>query len=202
MKEWKNREVSARRAEILAHAEKIFAAKGFHKATMAEIASSAGFATGSLYQLFDNKEDLFATVILELTDAALERLTNAVGKQTTASAQITAFITELFSVTQKNTNLLTILMRGDVVVASRVSHRIRLDLIEKTERQIAIAEDILQRGVSDGEFMSGINCRITAMSLLGGVRFFAFYRIITNEEFVLTQEIIEDFLQTFMRGIR
>ncbi|MGA2333239.1 MAG: TetR family transcriptional regulator, partial [Syntrophales bacterium] len=40
----KEMEFQLRRTEILSQAEKIFAAKGFHNTTMAEIASASGFA--------------------------------------------------------------------------------------------------------------------------------------------------------------
>ena len=53
----KEMEFQLRRTEILSQAEKIFAAKGFHNATMAEIASASGFATGTLYQFFEGKEN-------------------------------------------------------------------------------------------------------------------------------------------------
>jgi AcrR family transcriptional regulator len=52
-----------RRAEILRTAEKIFAAKSFHDVTMAEIANASGFSTGSLYQFFEGKENLYTTMI-------------------------------------------------------------------------------------------------------------------------------------------
>ena len=55
----KEREFNLRRAEILEQAEKIFAAKGFHNTTVAEIAGASGFAVGTLYQFFESKEQLY-----------------------------------------------------------------------------------------------------------------------------------------------
>ena len=57
--ERKEREFNTRRAEILEQAEKIFAAKGFHDVTMAEIAGASGFSIGALYQFFKGKEHLY-----------------------------------------------------------------------------------------------------------------------------------------------
>ena len=57
----KEREFNMRRTEILAKAEKVFATKGFHNVTMAEIASTSGFSIGSLYQFFEGKENLYTT---------------------------------------------------------------------------------------------------------------------------------------------
>jgi AcrR family transcriptional regulator len=54
---------AARRQAILESAESVFAEHGFGGATMAEIASKAGYSAGNLYNVFDNKEALFAEVL-------------------------------------------------------------------------------------------------------------------------------------------
>lgn len=59
----------ARRQAILEAAESVFAEHGFGGATMAEIASRAGYSAGNLYNVFENKEALFAEVLT--TRAAL-----------------------------------------------------------------------------------------------------------------------------------
>jgi AcrR family transcriptional regulator len=63
--ERKEREFNLRRAEILEQAEKIFAAKGFHNTTVAEIAGASGFAVGTLYQFFESKEQLYTLMLTE-----------------------------------------------------------------------------------------------------------------------------------------
>jgi AcrR family transcriptional regulator len=50
---------SERRDEIMAAAKKVFARKGFHATTIADIAKEAGLAYGSIYWYFDSKDDLF-----------------------------------------------------------------------------------------------------------------------------------------------
>ncbi|BBZ14005.1 TetR/AcrR family transcriptional regulator [Mycobacterium branderi] len=50
---------SARRDEIMAAAKKVFARKGFHATTIADIAKEAGLAYGSVYWYFDSKDELF-----------------------------------------------------------------------------------------------------------------------------------------------
>lgn len=47
------------RAELVAAAAKVFAWRGYHKATVEEIAAEAGFSTGAVYSNFDGKEELF-----------------------------------------------------------------------------------------------------------------------------------------------
>ncbi len=50
---------SQRRAEIMAAAKEVFARKGFHATTIADIAKQAGLAYGSIYWYFDSKDELF-----------------------------------------------------------------------------------------------------------------------------------------------
>ena len=50
---------SQRRDEIMAAAKEVFARKGFHETTIADIAKEAGLAYGSVYWYFDSKNELF-----------------------------------------------------------------------------------------------------------------------------------------------
>lgn len=52
------------RTQILEAAEEVFARKGFHEATMKEIATRAEFSVGAVYGFFDSKEDLFSQIYL------------------------------------------------------------------------------------------------------------------------------------------
>jgi AcrR family transcriptional regulator len=61
-----------REAQILDAAAAVFAAKGFHQATIREIAERADVADGTIYNYFDNKTDLLIGIMARL--AGLERL--------------------------------------------------------------------------------------------------------------------------------
>ena len=52
------------RAQLLDAAEEVFGRKGFHEATLQEVAELAGFSVGSVYSFFENKDDLFRHVYL------------------------------------------------------------------------------------------------------------------------------------------
>jgi AcrR family transcriptional regulator len=54
-----------KKERIIRTALEIFAHKGFHPATMSEIAKASGVAKGSLYNYFTSKEDLLKKLILE-----------------------------------------------------------------------------------------------------------------------------------------
>src|SRR5579884_763575 len=77
------REVRA--AIIMDAAEEVFMEKGYHDASMDEIAARAGIAKGTLYQHFPGKEDL----VFALIERALELFEQAV-EQVAAAADLTA----------------------------------------------------------------------------------------------------------------
>lgn len=54
-----------KRELIIRKAMETFASRGFHPATMDEIAKAAGVAKGSLYNYFKSKEELLKSLILE-----------------------------------------------------------------------------------------------------------------------------------------
>jgi AcrR family transcriptional regulator len=67
----KEREREQHRQEILSAARELFADKGFHNISMQEIAAAAEFATGTLYNFFQSKEDLFFELLLATVEEHL-----------------------------------------------------------------------------------------------------------------------------------
>ncbi|MDP2302280.1 MAG: TetR/AcrR family transcriptional regulator [Ignavibacteria bacterium] len=72
----KERERVFRRNEIQTAASKLFALKGFNSTTLEEIAESAEFGKGTIYNYFQNKEEIYFSIIedvLENTSKILEK---------------------------------------------------------------------------------------------------------------------------------
>ena len=79
------------RAQLLDAAEEVFGRKGFHEATLKEVAELAGFSVGSVYSFFENKDDLFRQVYVRRGNE---------------------FMPALRSVVQSKANALEVLQRG------------------------------------------------------------------------------------------
>lgn len=63
-----------RRTQILEAAAKVFARKGFDRATVTEIARAAGLAEGSIYNYFRSKEELLVNIPRQLAQPVLTPL--------------------------------------------------------------------------------------------------------------------------------
>jgi AcrR family transcriptional regulator len=53
---------------LLDAAEEVFGRKGFHQATLREVAELAEFSVGSVYSFFENKDDLFRQIFVRRGD--------------------------------------------------------------------------------------------------------------------------------------
>jgi AcrR family transcriptional regulator len=56
-------ERQARRQQVLQHAKRIFARKGYHRTNISDIITRARIARGTFYLYFENKKDLFAELL-------------------------------------------------------------------------------------------------------------------------------------------
>lgn len=74
----RERERRQRRADILRAAEEVFAAQGFHAASIEQIAKAAEYATGTVYLYFRDKEALY----LELFEEKIRELSDLIRRQT------------------------------------------------------------------------------------------------------------------------
>lgn len=70
----REREVEARRREILEAAARVFARESFHPATIAQVAAEAGVAVGTMYLYFKSKEDLYFRLVEEKVEELLSHL--------------------------------------------------------------------------------------------------------------------------------
>jgi TetR/AcrR family fatty acid metabolism transcriptional regulator len=61
--------ITARRNQILDAATKVFSEKGFHPATIKEIAKEAGIADGTIYNYFENKTALMLGIFDRLNES-------------------------------------------------------------------------------------------------------------------------------------
>lgn len=64
----REREKQARRRQIMDAAREVFAARGFGRATMEQIAEKADYKPATLYLYFKNKQELYTSLTMELMD--------------------------------------------------------------------------------------------------------------------------------------
>src|SRR2546429_772270 len=74
------------RSTLVDAAADVFARRGFHAASLEEIAETAGFTRGAIYKNFENKEELFFAVIERRIGAQLTRFREVLRQDRTVAA--------------------------------------------------------------------------------------------------------------------
>ena len=148
--ERKEREFNTRRAGILEQAEKIFAAKGFHDVTMAEIAGASGFSIGSLYQFFKGKEHLYSTMISEKIDLMYNKIHQEVESTRDLAGKIATLIDAQLQFVENNADFCRIFIRGENEALSEMMTSMRQKMINDYYQHISFIEKILKSGIKSG----------------------------------------------------
>ena len=87
---------TARRAQLLAAAQDVFAANGYHAAAMDEIAERAGVSKPVLYQHFPGKLELYLALLEIHVDELIMRVTDAMGSTNDNKLRVQNAVTAYF----------------------------------------------------------------------------------------------------------
>ncbi|MDD5409175.1 MAG: TetR/AcrR family transcriptional regulator, partial [Candidatus Omnitrophica bacterium] len=98
----KARDKLLRRTDILSAATRVFAEKGYHNATMSDIARQAEYAVGTIYLYFKDKQALYLALTDEKIEELIRRVKERIAKAHGALAKIKAFIEEEFAYFEEN----------------------------------------------------------------------------------------------------
>lgn len=80
-----------RKPQIINAALRVFARKGYHGATMPEIAAEAGLSVGGLYWYYKSKDAVVAAILAQLFDADLDALAILLAEERPAGERLLTF---------------------------------------------------------------------------------------------------------------
>ena len=196
----KEREYLAHREEILSAAEKVFAAKGFFATTMSDIARKAEFGTGTLYNYFKSKEELYFTLIDEKVEG-INRLVNAeLSKKTSAFERIRKALELQFEFNERNRDFFRIYISERNRFEWTVKDELGKGLHEKMVTYIHILAEVMRQGIEEAEFKS-MNPIDLAHALVGIVNSFVFEWLISREHYRLVSKL-DTVLEIFLGGVQ
>lgn len=93
----KEREAASRRSEVIEAAGRLFVSKGFEATSLQEIAEASEFSIGTLYNFFENKEDLYFAVIEADMGALYAQSQSAMSASEGTRAKLEAFVRTHFT---------------------------------------------------------------------------------------------------------
>jgi AcrR family transcriptional regulator len=160
-------ERQARRAQVLRHAKRIFARKGYHRTNVADIIARARIARGTFYLYFQNKKDLFE----ELLDQVVRELSTRIHRlrvgpdEPSPVEQLRANLMRVMSYVLAERELTDILLNHSVGFDRDLDARIR----EFYDRIAAAIQRSLDLGIQMN-LVRTCDTSLAAYCILGGIR--------------------------------
>jgi len=148
----KDREFQAHRQEILEVAEQVFILKGYHRATMEEIAREAEFATGTIYNYFDSKEELYHHVIQTIAQDFMDAFKEEVLSNDNSKDAIAALIDIRLSHFQKHRGFFRVFFETSPGSRINPERAIPKNCAKMYDSYLQQVTNIFKRGVEDGTF--------------------------------------------------
>lgn len=156
IKERKDRERERRRQQILVAAKRVFSEKGFHKATMEDIAREAELSPGTLYLYFKNKDELFSSLslrILQYLQLRLEHIANSEDNMT-PEQKVQALKEALYDVYEFDSLMLINLFHlQSSETLKNLSPTLLSDMNELSRNSLSMMAKIFKDGIAEGQFI-------------------------------------------------
>jgi len=150
---------SARRRQLLAAAQEVFVAQGYHAAAMDDIADRAGVSKPVLYQHFPGKLDLYLALLEEHAEAMVAAVRGALESTTDNKARVAATIAAYFRFVDEDGGAFRLVFESDLTNQPEVR-----ELVEGTTLSCA---ELIAEVIRDDAGLPPAEARLLAVGLVG-----------------------------------
>lgn len=151
----KERERERHRCDVLAAAERVFARKGYHAATIEEIAKEAEFAIGTLYNLFKGKDDIYTRVIEGVVGEFMHAFETEVLPVEDPAEAIRALVKVRLTLLHEHREFIRIALQAAAGRSLDPAQSLPPHLVEVHDLYLQKVAEIFERGIAAGVFEPG-----------------------------------------------
>ena len=195
-KNHKTRKNPVKWAAILKAAESIFAKKGFHEATISEIAKKSKVSEATIYEYFSSKEELLFSIPAQITQQYDEKIREILKHIHGAANKLRFLINRHLSLYAENpdyANIVMLILKGHRNFQKTDAYKI----VQSTAR---ITIDVLDEGIQNGEFRSDTQPLLVRAIIWGTVEHLVTRKCLLGKPADLLN-LVDDIIDTLFNGI-
>jgi TetR/AcrR family transcriptional regulator, cholesterol catabolism regulator len=181
--------------DIVSAAAKVFRTKGYHAATVRDIADAVGILKGSLYHHFDSKEDLLYLVVKEPIAQMYRTIADIAATEGSATEKLRRAILAHLEAFDRHYPHLFVYLRERESVKRRFREMIGFSPKEY-ER---CWQRIIREGVDNGEFRQDLDIQVASYGLLGMLNWL--YKWYDPQGRLSVQQVAEQFTALALAGL-
>jgi len=160
------RKINDRRAVILEAALKTFVKRGYPDTKVAEIASEAGVAEGTLYNYFTSKEDLLLALFDEKWGWIINEIRKKISRLSDPNRKLKAIFSLVVRMFKKNRQLAELFM-VDIKQSSVFLNNYTINRIVEF---LDLIEEVLEEGKEKGTYRRDLDTRVARMVIFGAAQ--------------------------------
>ncbi len=147
----REREKAQHRRDIMDAAIKVFAEKGYHVATLDEVAQEAEFSKGALYLYFSNKEDILFSILNEVSERLEQLAVTTITGEKSLREEITLLYKSVSDEVFKRTDIFNVIAAQHAIFFRNVCDDKQKSLIKKHRQFWIDFGERVQQAIDDGE---------------------------------------------------
>jgi AcrR family transcriptional regulator len=151
-----------RRAELVRAAARLFSERGYNGTSMRDLGEALGLQRGSLYAHIVSKEELLYDVVEEGAERFLARAEEAVSAGGSATDRLLLFLQGHIETAIEHLDAATVFLNE----WRYLSEDRRAGVKEKRDRYEGMLRQIIEDGISSGEFRSDADVRFAVLLVL------------------------------------
>jgi TetR/AcrR family fatty acid metabolism transcriptional regulator len=183
-------------AAILKGAESIFAKKGFHEATISEIARKSKVSEATIYEYFSSKEELLFSIPAQTTHQYEKKNREILKYIQGATSKLRFLIYRHLGLYAENpdyANIVMLILKGHRNFQKTDAYKI----VQSTAR---ITTQVLEEGIQSGEFRSDIQPHLVRAMIWGTVEHLVTRKCLLGKPADLLS-LADDIIDTIFQGI-
>jgi TetR/AcrR family transcriptional regulator, cholesterol catabolism regulator len=182
------------RSDIVEAATQVFSERGYHAASMTEIADRVGMRKPSLYHHIRKKEDLLFAIHEQLIDELIEQTTAALDPSMTPPEQMAAVLRVSFDLIARHRDAVTVFLQERRAVSGARWN----ELVVKRDRYEQMVSGIIAEGTAAKAF-ADLPAAIAARGVLGMVNWG--YTWFDPKGEMTAEQIADVFVAIALRGL-
>lgn len=169
------------RRYIFESAAGIFTQKGYHKATVDEIAAAIGVSKGTIYYYFKNKEELYLAILREGIDLFHEQLVKAAQSSDDPQIKIRKLIRGHYIFCEKEKDMVFLFLKE--LGSTDFSREILANMLAKC---LQVFHKVIEEGITKKVFRP-VNAEVVTSAFFGMLTITAFHYLSYAREIPLEQ---------------
>lgn len=182
------------REDILEAAAQVFRQKGFHGASMNDIADAVSLQKASLYHHVTSKQEILLEILARALQLLLDRISPIAVQELPADEKLRRMIHEYMQILAENGDLATVLLFEH----RALERRQRARHVPARDKFELLWRDVLAEGVADGFFKCG-DIPLAVRALLGLMNWTITWYHPDGEKTI--EQIADDYSDLLLNGL-